>query len=147
MEQIEAFEEIDASPESVWAILTDFESYPEWNPFVRSISGTLAEGEELTVRIDPPDSRAWTFEPEVVAVDDGRRFAWLGRLLVPFAFDGYHEFRLDPTADGGTRLLQRETFRGALVPLLLDEAEIERGFAAMNRALKERAESRSVEVA
>lgn len=30
--------EIKATPESVWQLLTDFEKYPEWNPFIRRAS-------------------------------------------------------------------------------------------------------------
>jgi uncharacterized protein YndB with AHSA1/START domain len=26
--------EIDASPERAWAILTDIQSFPSWNPFI-----------------------------------------------------------------------------------------------------------------
>lgn len=143
-EEIEAFEEIDAPPDIVWDVLLAFDSYPEWNPFVRSIEGAPVEGERLRVRIEPSDSRGLTFEPEVVAVEEDRRLVWVGRLVVPFVFDGYHEFHLEPIDEGTrTRLLQRETFRGALVPLLFDRESLERGFAAMNRALKERAESRA----
>ena len=149
MNQIEVFEEIDAPPEVVWDVLLEFESYPEWNPFVRAIEGEPTEGERLRVRIDPPNSRGMTFKPEVIAVEENRRLVWLGRLVVPFAFDGYHEFHLEPIDDGGepsgarrTRLLHRETFRGALVPLLLDQESLEAGFAAMNAAVKKRAEAR-----
>ena len=143
MNQVEVFEEIDAPPEVVWDVLTEFDQYPSWNPFYRSIEGDLAEGERLRIRIDPPESRAVTFEPELLFVEENRRLVWLGRLGVPFAFDGYHEFHLEPV-DGGerTRLLQRETVRGALVPLLFDRDEIERGFRAMNEALSSRAERR-----
>ncbi|NUC71163.1 SRPBCC domain-containing protein [Haloterrigena sp. SYSU A558-1] len=142
-EEIELFEEIDAPPDVVWDVLLEFDSYPEWNPFVRAIEGTPAKGERLRVRIAPPDARAVTFEPEVVVVEENHRLAWVGRLVVPFAFDGYHEVRLEPVADGErTRLLHRETFRGALVPLLFDRESLERGFAAMNAAIKDRAESR-----
>ncbi|ELZ03772.1 polyketide cyclase/dehydrase [Natrialba aegyptia DSM 13077] len=143
MNVIEVFEDIDAPPAVVWDVLLEFDSYPEWNPFVRSIEGDPAVEAELEVRIEPPESRGMTFTPVVVAVEENRRLAWLGRLGVPFIFDGYHEFHLDPI-DGGdrTRLLHRETFRGILVPLLFDEQQLERGFRAMNEALKARAEER-----
>lgn len=143
MNQIEVFEEIDAPPEVVWDVLLEFESYPEWNPFVRSIEGAPAEGETLRVRIDLPGLRPMTFRPEVIAVEENRRLVWLGRLLVPLAFDGYHEFHLEPVGEDRTRLLHRETFRGALVPVLFDQERIEEGFERMNRAVKERAEERA----
>ena len=41
-------------PERVWAVLTDFDSYPKWNPFIHSISGDLRVGGHLIVRIVPP---------------------------------------------------------------------------------------------
>ena len=80
--------EIDAPPEHVWAVLTDFDAYPEWNPFIRRISGELREGARLEVRIEPPGARATTFKPTVRAVERNRELRWLGRLLAPGIFDG-----------------------------------------------------------
>jgi len=57
MKELHSEIEINASVERVWDILTDFASYPQWNPFVRSISGELKVGERLEVRLEPPDSR------------------------------------------------------------------------------------------
>ena len=31
--------QIDASADQVWAILSDFASYPQWNPFITSMVG------------------------------------------------------------------------------------------------------------
>ena len=42
---------IDAPPERVWAVLTDFERYGEWNPFVPSLQGELSGGSRLRVRL------------------------------------------------------------------------------------------------
>lgn len=130
---------IAASPARVWAVLTDFARYPDWNPFIPAIGGELHEGARLSVRLAPPGGRALTMRPTVRAVEPEQRFAWLGRLGVPGIFDGAHEFVLTPDGDG-TRFVQRETFRGLLVPLTgRTIARAAEGFDDMNRALAERA--------
>ena len=45
MYQIETEIEIAASPERIWSILMDFSAYPEWNPFIRSLSGDVTPGQ------------------------------------------------------------------------------------------------------
>jgi uncharacterized protein YndB with AHSA1/START domain len=45
--------DINASPEEVWLVLTDFAKFPEWNPFMRWIKGELRKGAKLEVRIQP----------------------------------------------------------------------------------------------
>ena len=57
MRELRSEIEIDAPPERVWAVVTDFAAYPEWNPFIRRISGELREGARLEVRIAPPGAR------------------------------------------------------------------------------------------
>ncbi|MCB0918474.1 MAG: SRPBCC domain-containing protein [Actinobacteria bacterium] len=134
--------EIDASPDVVWKVLTDLERYHDWNPFIVSSRGELRQGETLVNRMQPPGGRAMTFKPKVTEVDDGAVFEWLGHLGVPGLFDGRHRFELQ-AAGNGTLLRQDEYFSGVLVRLMrknLDGGTTE-GFHAMNRALKERAES------
>ena len=41
--------EIGATARDMWQILIDFARYPQWNPFVRQIEGSLQEGDRLTV--------------------------------------------------------------------------------------------------
>jgi hypothetical protein len=133
---------IDATPEKVWQVLTDFDAYPQWNPFMTRASGTPAAGERLTIRMQPAGGRAMTFRPTVREAVPRRRLRWLGHLLVPGIFDGEHSFTLEPLDGGGVRLVQQEDFRGVLVPLLarwLDRRTLP-AFELMNQALKQRAE-------
>ncbi len=133
--------EIDAPPDRVWAVLTDFDRSPEWNPFVTELDGVPEVGARLRVRLAPPGGRGITLKPRVTAVEEARTFEWLGRLLVPGIFDGRHRFELEPTPTG-TRFTQHETFTGVLVPLLarsLDTHTVA-GFDLMNAALKARVE-------
>ena len=142
MRELSVTTNIDSPPEVVWQVLTDTSAYREWNPFIPELSGEFREGRRLKVRIVPPGGRGMTFRPTVTAVEEGRTLAWLGRLGLPGLFDGAHSFTLTPRTDGGTELTQREVFRGLLVPVLGGMlGQTEAGFAAMNEALKGRAEA------
>ena len=137
--------EIEATDERVWQILTNFADFPQWNPFLRQASGEIEVGAKIEVEIQPPDGSAMTFKPTVIRVAPEQELRWLGRLLLPGVFDGEHYFELSPLGEGRTRFVQREQFRGLLVPLLWKslETNTRRGFEAMNTALKKRAEAES----
>jgi hypothetical protein len=143
MKQLHTQIEIGASARRVWELLTDFASYPEWNPFIRSIRGRPVPGERLEARIEPPGGRGMNFKPKVLSAKPNRELRWLGHLLVPGLFDGEHSFTIEPLEEGRVRFVQREAFRGLLVPLFARslETNTHRGFEEMNRALKERAEA------
>ena len=124
-------------------VVTDFAAYPEWNPFIRSISGELHEARS-EVRIEPPGARAMTFKPTVRAVEASRELRWLGRFLLPGVFDGEHSLRIEPLDGGRSRFVQSESFSGLLVGLVKGTlVKTEAGFEQMNTALKARVEQAS----
>ena len=146
MKALDTHIDIVASPATVWAILTDFENFEQWNPFIVHIAGTAVEGGRLEVRLRPPQGRAMTFRPTLLRVRPERELRWLGHLAFPGLFDGMHVFLIEPIEEG-VRFTQREEFRGVLVPLLWRQldAKTRAGFEAMNEGLKERAEARAQE--
>jgi hypothetical protein len=127
--------EIAASPARVWSVLTDFERYSDWNPFISSISGMPLQGEQLRVRMQPPRRMAMTFKPRVLNAEPERELRWLGKLGPRGLFDGEHGFRIVPPGESRVRFLQTEHFTGLLVPLLmlLVRNGTRRGFEAMNQ--------------
>lgn len=134
---------IQASPEKVWAILTDFQNYPQWNPFIKSISGPAIVGQKITARIEPPGANGMTFKPRVLAFEPNKEFKWQGHLFFKGLFDGMHLFQIIDKGNGTCTLIQSESFEGILVPLfrkMIDQNTIE-GFRQMNQKLKERAEA------
>ncbi len=143
MKELHSEIEIDASAESVWRILTDFSSYPQWNPFIRRISGEAKTGERLEVRLEPPESRGVTLKPKVLTIEPNRELRWLGHLLVPGLFNGDHTLAIEPLEENRARFVQREAFKGFLVPLLARSLDnnTRRGFKEMNRALNGRPET------
>jgi hypothetical protein len=133
---------ISASPQKVWEVLTDFENYPKWNPFIKSIEGKPLVGEKITVRLEPPDAKGITMTPKVLAFDVNKQFRWIGNFVLPGLFDGEHIFELTDNKDGTTTFIQRENFKGILVgsfKKMLDN-NTKRGFELMNQQLKIRSE-------
>ncbi len=133
---------INAPPERVWHLLTDFASFPEWNPFIRRASGEPREGAQLQVYLQPSGAKGMTFRPKVLKAEPNRELRWQGHFLIPGLFDGEHIFTIEPLEAGDVRFVQRELFTGILVPLFarLLEKDTLRGFEEMNQALKLRAE-------
>jgi hypothetical protein len=144
MEELRSDIEIDAPPEMVWEVLTDFGSYPEWNPFIRRIEGEVSPGASLRVRMQPPGRRGMTFKPKLLKVEPNQELRWLGRLVIPGLFDGEHIFSIETSEPTHVRFHQREIFKGLLVPMLRRMLQdTRRGFDEMNRALKLRVEAQS----
>jgi hypothetical protein len=116
--RIETAIEIDAPPSRVWTLLTDFARMPAWNPFIKSISGSLTQGARLSVYIVPPGKSGMRFKPTVLSVRPERELRWLGHFLFARIFDGEHYFLLEPIGESRTKLRQDEKFSGLLVGLL-----------------------------
>jgi len=129
---------LEAPPGEVWRWMTDFESFPSWNPFFRKVDGTLDIGETLKVcaRLG---KRVITFRPLITSADPGRELRWTTRVLVPGLFDVDRRFTLDTAGDQQTTLIQDETSCGLLVPLAFALAHMERdlraGFRDFSQAL------------
>jgi hypothetical protein len=142
MKELRTEIEIQAPAERVWQLLTDFASFPQWNPFIRRASGEAKTGVRLEVRIQPSGARGMTFRPTVLKAEPNRELRWLGRLLIPGLFDGEHIFTIEPLGANRVRFVQQEIFTGLLVPLFARglDADTRRGFEEMNQALKVRAE-------
>ena len=135
--------DIDASPERVWSVLTDFAQYPAWNPFIRSIRGEARVGGWLQVTLGTENEKRVTFRPVVTSVEQTSfLLAWRGTLIAPWLFTGEHKLRLEPLASGRTRFHHGEVFAGLLVPFLRKSLDTttRRGFELMNEALKQESE-------
>ncbi len=142
MKELRTEIEINATAERVWQVLTDFASFPEWNPFIRRASGEARPGARLEVFIQPTGANGMTFRPTVLRAEQNRELRWLGRLLIPGLFDGEHIFTIESLGENQVRFVQQEKFRGLLVPLMARglDRDTRRGFEEMNQAIKERAE-------
>src|SRR5207247_8663123 len=72
--------EIDAPVERVWEVLTDFDRFPDWNPFIRRIHGKAQVGSRLDVFLGASGTRGMRFRPTVTKLVPNRELRWLGRV-------------------------------------------------------------------
>lgn len=141
MREVATQVEIDAPPAEVWRVLTDFDRYAEWNPFMREASGQARVGETLTIKIFPEGGRPMQFSPKVLAAQEGVELRWLGRMLGGIVFSGEHQFLLAARDGGGTRVHHSEKFSGLLSHLMGGTIDkFEGDFRRFDAALKQRVE-------
>jgi len=135
--------DMDVPAERVWDVLTDFASYPRWNPMIRRASGELRIGARLKVRFEPEGSRGHTFRPKLMVVEPGRELRWLGWPRFPGLFDSEHYWIMEDLPDGRSSLLHGASVYGLFAPLAgrAMEQTSRSPFEEMNRAHKCRAEN------
>lgn len=133
---------IHASREKIWQVLTDFEQYPQWNPFIVSIEGKPVKGTRLKNTLQNGDKQ-FQFKPVVTVAEPGKSFAWLGSLLVKGIFDGHHSFELEDVGNGQVKLIHSEKFSGLLSGFILKKIgqDTRNNFVKMNTAIKKRAQT------
>lgn len=134
--------EIEATPDQVWRVLTDFAAYPQWNPFMTS---DLGEGDlgrrpgKGRPHAHPPARRRRRHDlrPEVLTVSPGRELRWLGKVAPGWIADGEHRFLIERLGPHRVRLTQSERFTGVAVPFVQGRlrADTLPQFRAMNTAV------------
>ncbi len=129
---------INATPEVIWSILTDAAAYPEWNPTVSGIDGTIAPDEEITVHAKISPDRA--FPVNVSAFEPGRRMVWSSGMPLGM-FKGVRTFTLTPRGDE-VEFAMEEVFSG-LMEFLISRSipDLTPSFEEFAAALKAKAEA------
>jgi hypothetical protein len=141
MKQIETDIVIHSSAETVWQVLTTFENYSEWNPFIQSISGGKKAGKRIKVTINRPNGKSMTFNPEILIYEPNREFRWKGKLGLKGIFDGEHYFILEEKDDNRTKFIHGEKFSGILVLIMGSSVDnLRSSFEMMNAAIKNECE-------
>lgn len=127
--------DIRATPERVWALLTDAAAIPSWTTTVTRIDGRVAPGEQLTIVV--PYSKR-TFPVTVDVCDAPTRLVWSDGNAV---FRGVRTYSLTPSG-AHTTFSMEEVFTGVMLPLIAgslpDFVPIFEQYAAHLKAAAER---------
>lgn len=130
---------INASPDAIWALLTDAAGYPRWNSTVERIDGRIAAGGSVTVDAKTASGRA--FPLKVTEFVPGQRMTWAGGMPLGL-FAGTRHFTLTSLDDGQVRFAMEETYSGLLAPLITRSIpDLQPAFDTFAADLKRQAES------
>jgi len=129
---------IHASPDTIWAILTDADRWTEWNTTVDKVEGSIGPGEKITVHSKVSPGRA--FPLTVTEFVPQERMVW-GSGMPLGLFKGERTYTLRAQPDGAVELTVREVISGLLAPLLTRSIpDLQPSFEEFAAALKRRAE-------
>ncbi len=134
---------VAASSDRVWEVISDFDSWSEWNPSVPSIKGDLKVGNTCAVKLMMPGRPSVNVKVTLTDVDPGRRFAWHGNIAHDRFFAGDRSLDIEPRADGTVLVTHTEEVTGAFFPVfktLMGQAAIQAHHDNLNKGLKQRAE-------
>ncbi len=130
--------QIAATPETVWAVMSDLSGWPAWNSDVKSmaVDGPIAPGSTFRWK-----AGSASLVSTLQVADAPREIGWTGKTM---GINAVHMFRFEPV-DGGTRARSAESFRG-LIPSVLKKYSrnvLRRGIDSILAALKLEAERRA----
>jgi hypothetical protein len=115
MQYYEAFADIHATPDRIWAILTDGPGYSVWDSGVDRVEGRIVLGETIKVHTSLTPGR--TFPVKVTQFLPGDRMVWTGGIPLGL-FKGVRIFTLSAHAEGITRVTMREEYTGPLLGMM-----------------------------
>jgi uncharacterized protein YndB with AHSA1/START domain len=100
-----------ATPEAVWALLSDIDGWPAWNADVKQarLNGPLAPGSRFTWKAGPG-----TIHSVLQVVEAPHRIGWTGRTM---GIAAAHVWDI-AAGKAGTRVLTEESWDGFIVKLL-----------------------------
>jgi hypothetical protein len=134
---------IDSNPQIVWNILTNFEEYELWNPFMTRVKGNANLGSKIEVNIKTINGKNRTYYPIITRCETNKELRWKGKSFLPGVFDGERIFVLEKSNDDKILFSHKEIFSGLGVKFVGNKLDgsLRESFVRMNKALKVRAEN------
>ena len=129
---------IAASPDAVWALITDAPGLSTWESGVDRVEGRIALGETIKVHSKAAPGRV--FPVKVTEFTTSRRMVWSGGMPLGL-FKGVRTYSLTPEGTG-TKFHMREEYTGPMLAMIWGSMpDLQPSFDQYASGLKARAES------
>lgn len=135
--------EIDAKPEQVWNVLTDWNKLKEWSSSFIGISvNKPVKGERFVSYFkNPVTGKAIELEHVCTDYEEGKKFGWSGDIIGKVT--DHHIYSVEPTQNGTTIFRQEDGLHGPHSKFfnLLAKHKMTAMYKKFNKELKMRVES------
>ena len=84
--------DINATPEAVWAEVTNFSAYNDWNPMLQNVDLQLEVGSPVKFEVLMGKTKRMKLTAKVTQVDAPNELDWTGGSI--FAVSGKHYFKV-----------------------------------------------------
>jgi hypothetical protein len=140
MKEYDTSSTINASPEAVWAILTDAAGYKDWNPEIVGIDGRIVLNGRITAHVRLGDGAVRAVPQRVITLDAPTCMEWRGGL--PFGlFTGRRTFTVTRIQDKTEFCLHLRMSGPLSGPILKSVGDRQPEIDQFAAALKQRAET------
>jgi hypothetical protein len=133
---------VQAPPEVIWEIVHDLSRWAEWNPTYTAAAGHIRIGETLSLTLALPGQPPQEIRPKVLEWVPNEQLHWqlsmMGGLIKTLRY-----IEIESLGPANCVVDNGELFGGFMGPSLGKRVgrTVQRGFRAMNEALKARAEA------
>ena len=125
---------INATPETIWALLTNAPEFPKWNTTVISIDGNIKLGETIKLKSTLDPKR--TFKLKIKEFDPNKRLVWGDG-------SGTRVYTLTDNGNGTVTFTMDEKIGGAMFPMYSKYIPpFDQSFEQFAADLKKKAESK-----
>lgn len=132
--------EIQASIRRIWEVITDFDNYYKWNPFIKKIEGKLSLGQSLTLHVKSNQKGKLKSYKNIIinSLKPEQELIWQWKILLKTLCFEEHCFHLTPIDDNKTLFVNRDEMTG-IIPFFQKRMIIRNStntFIEINQALK-----------
>lgn len=105
---------VKATPQRIWAMLTNAADFPRWNSTIQSIEGQITQGQKIKLRASIAPERI--FNLNIREYVPQQRLVWNDGMAPMFT--GVRTFTLTPKPDQTTDFQMSEVFSGLMLPMI-----------------------------
>lgn len=117
---------INTNSETLFNIVSEFESYSNWNTIIPNANGKLREGTELQL-VMKMNGKNRPFNPTVISLERNKRFLLSKVFLSKRIGELTHQFEFKELENNQTEFVQTWTGKGILVKMMW--SKIQNGFS------------------